>query len=321
MSDRVQIEYDDNSRARRRNLVVGVSRSPKSGSRACVEHGDVESRYVKQSPGHEGRLRETWPIGRSDAILLLGFYVAMTLLWTCIGLLIRQFGEGSALGNADRNIEEWLVERRTPSRDTLSLVGSMLSETAIKIVVTAVVGLGLLWVLKRWLETLVIAISLIIEAMIFMTVTLIVARPRPDVPQLDESPVSTSFPSGHVAAAACYGAMAVVLFWHTRNFWLRGLAMFLTVALPTAVGAARMYRGMHFLTDVVAGALIGAMCVVAVTWILTRAEARRCDEGTGHRPVEVGPNKHPDRLALRTVGPRRTSAWPGKVAIICRNPV
>lgn len=208
-------------------------------------------------------------------MLLLGFYVVMTLLWTGIGMLIKHVGDDGALGNADRGIEEWLVERRTPSRDTLSLFGSMLSETAIKIVVTAIVGLVLLRVLRRWLETLVIAVSLIIEALIFMTVTLIVARPRPDVPQLDGSPVSTSFPSGHVAAAACYGAMAVVLFWHTRNFWLRAVAVFLTIAIPTAVGAARMYRGMHYLTDVVAGAAIGAMCVVAVAWILTRAEARR----------------------------------------------
>ena len=59
------------------------------------------------------------------------------LLWTGIGVLIKHVGEDGALGNADRDIEEWLVERRTPSCDTLSLFGSMLSETAIKIVVTA----------------------------------------------------------------------------------------------------------------------------------------------------------------------------------------
>ncbi|HUF97348.1 MAG TPA: phosphatase PAP2 family protein [Ilumatobacter sp.] len=231
-------------------------------------------------------MRATWPIRRSDAGLLVGFYVAMTLLWTGIGALIKHSSDGTALGNADRDIEEWLVERRTPSRNTLSLVGSMLSETAIKIVVTAIVGVVLLWLLRRWFETLVIAVSLIIEAMIFMTVTLIVARPRPDVPRLDESPVSTSFPSGHVAAAACYGAMAVVLFWHTRRFWLRAMAVFLTLAIPTAVGVARMYRGMHYLTDVVGGAIIGAMCVVAVTWILKRAEARRLDEGTVLGPMK-----------------------------------
>jgi len=207
----------------------------------------------------------------------------MTLLWVGVGMLIKH-AEGTALVKADQEIEEWLVQRRTPRRNTLSLIGSMLSETAIKVVVTAIVGLVLLWVLKRWLETLVIAISLIIEAMIFMTVTLIVARPRPDVSHLDGSPVSSSFPSGHAAAAACYGAMAVVLFWHTRRVWLRALAVVLAVAIPIAVGLARMYRGMHHLTDVVGGLIIGVMCVVAVTWILRRAEARRLDERSGPAP-------------------------------------
>ncbi len=261
-----------------------------------MEDRAVESRFPAQSPDHDARLRDTWPIRRSEAGLLLGLYVIMTLLWTAVGMLVKHIGEDGALGNADRDIAERLVVSRTPSRDTLSLIGSMLSETAVKIVVTAIVSAVLLWVLKRWLDTLVIAVSLIIEAMIFMTVTLIVARPRPDVPQLDSSPVSTSFPSGHVAAAACYGAMAVVLFWHTRRFWLRSLAVFFTVAIPTAVGVARMYRGMHYLSDVVAGAIIGVMCVVAVTWILTRAEARRLDEVTGHRPADMRSGDDPDRL-------------------------
>lgn len=242
------------------------------------------------SSKHEGSLRATWPIRWSDAGLLLGFYAVMTLLWTGIGALIKHFSDGTALGNADRDIEEWLVERRTPSRDTLSLVGSMLSETAIKIVVTAIVGFVLLKVLKRWFEPLVIVVPLIIEAMIFMSVTLIVARPRPDVPQLDGSPVSTSFPSGHVAAAACYAAMAVVLFWHTRRVWLRAVAVLLTVAIPVAVGVARMYRGMHYLTDVVAGAIIGAMSVVAVIWILKRAEGRRLDEATDDGSKQTRPD-------------------------------
>jgi membrane-associated phospholipid phosphatase len=220
----------------------------------------------------------------------------MTLLWAGIGAIVKHFSEDAALGNADQDLAQWLVERRTPRRDTLSWVGSMLSETTVKIVVTAIVVLVLLRVLKRWLDPLVIAVSLIIEAMIFMTVTLIVARPRPDVPQLDGSPVSSSFPSGHVAAAVCYGAMAVVLFWHTRRFWLRALAVLLTVAIPVAVAVARMYRGMHYLTDVVAGAIIGAMCVVAVVWILQRAEARRLNEVSGHRPDDLRSTDDPSRL-------------------------
>ena len=58
----------------------------------------------------------------------------------------------------------------------------MLSETAIKIVVTAIVGLVLLCVFKRWLETLVIAVSLILEAMVFLTISVIVGGRVPTSP-------------------------------------------------------------------------------------------------------------------------------------------
>ena len=233
----------------------------------------------------KGQLRTTWPLQKSDFAALLAFYVGMTLLWTGVGEIIKHFAARRAVGRADQNIEEWFVDRRTPTLNDLSLVGSMLSETAIKIAVTAVVGLALLWAFRRWIDTLVIWVSLVVEAMIFLTVTTIVARPRPDVPKLDGSPVSSSFPSGHVAAAMCYAAMAVVVFWHTRKSWIRVLTVIATILVPVAVALARMYRGMHHLTDVLAGAIIGAMCVVFVTWLLRRAEDRRLT--TDHDPAKL----------------------------------
>jgi membrane-associated phospholipid phosphatase len=87
--------------------------------------------------------------------------------------------------------------------------------------------------------------------------------------------VGSSFPSGHVAAAACYAAVAIVVFWHTRNWWLRALTVVVVALTPVAVALARMYRGMHYLTDVVAGAILGAAAVLVATWILLRAERRR----------------------------------------------
>lgn len=266
-----------------------VSITRRRGTSGAVEHRAAQSptahpqteRPAVHATGDVSRhrLRETWPLQKSDFAALMGFYVGMTLLWTGVGLIVKHFADRSSIGRTDQNIEEWFVRRRTPTLNDLSLAGSMLSETAIKIAVTAIVGLALLWVLHRWVDTLVIWVSLIVEAMIFLTVTKIVARPRPDVPKLDGSPVSSSFPSGHVAAAMCYAAMAVVVFWHTRRHWIKVLTVIATIFVPVAVALSRMYRGMHHLTDVVAGAIIGAMCVVFVTWLLTRAEGRRVPDG------------------------------------------
>jgi undecaprenyl-diphosphatase len=206
----------------------------------------------------------------------------LTGVWSAIGWTIVDVADGTELVRTDERIANWLVERRTPTLDDVSHAGSLLAETIVKIVVTAIIVVVLLRAVKRWLEPLVVAVSLILEAMVFITVTWIVGRPRPDVGRLDGSPVGSSFPSGHVAAATCYAAVAVVVFWHTRRRWIRALAVVVTVAAPVTVGLARMYRGMHFLTDVVAGVLLGAASVAVVIWIVCRAEDRRRGHDVGH---------------------------------------
>ncbi len=116
---------------------------------------------------------------------------------------------------------------------------------------TAVLALVFLAVWRRWFESLVLAVSLVVEASAFIVVTTVVGRDRPDVPHLDNSPVGSSFPSGHTAAAAAYAAIAVIVFWHTRKVWARVLVSVVAIAIPIIVALARMYRGMHYLTDTV----------------------------------------------------------------------
>ncbi len=171
------------------------------------------------------RLRDTWPIRWRDVGLLLTCYVVLTGVWSAIGWTLVHPLDDSAIVRTDERVADWFVERRTPTLDDWSLAGSLLAETIVKIVVTAIIVGVLLWAVKRWLDPLVVAVSLILEAMVFITVTWIVARPRPDVERLDGSPVDSSFPSGHAAAAACYVAIAIVVFWHTRNRWLRALVV------------------------------------------------------------------------------------------------
>ena len=64
------------------------------------------------------------------------------------------------------------------------------------------------------------------------------------------------------------------MYWHTRNRVARGLVVALCVALPLIVGWARMYRGMHHLTDVIAGLLLGIVSVVLSWWMIHRAIER-----------------------------------------------
>lgn len=221
-------------------------------------------------PTHH-RLRDTWPLHRHQLWQLFVGWAVLTGLWVLVGkLLVGPFEDG-VIVRTDRRTAEAMAANRTPTWNGLSFWGSYLSETVTKVVVTAVVALVLLRVWRRWFEPLVIAVSLIVEAAAFITVTHIVGRDRPDVARLDSSPVSSSFPSGHAAAAAAYAAFAVVVFWHTRKWWPRMLAVVITVAIPLIVSLARMYRGMHFLSDTVAGMVLGVASVLLTVFVLRRS--------------------------------------------------
>jgi undecaprenyl-diphosphatase len=218
-------------------------------------------------------LGSTWLLHRRELLQLLAAYVVLTAAFALAGTWLKS-ADDSAIVRLDQRVADRFVETRTPTLNDWSLVASWAAETVTKIAVTALLVGIMLAVWRRWREPLMLAVPLVLEAATFLTVTLIVARPRPDVPRLDESPVDSSFPSGHVAAAACYGAIVIVAVWRRwRPSVTLTLGLFVA-AVTLAVAWARMYRGMHFLSDTVAGALLGLSAVIVSWWILRRAEPR-----------------------------------------------
>jgi undecaprenyl-diphosphatase len=219
-------------------------------------------------------LGETWPLHRPQVLALVLWGLAITAVFAAAGLLLTRTFRHSALLRYDQELAERMADNRTSGWNTVSWWGSMLAETAPKIVVTSIIAIVFVRVWKRWLEAVVVAIALILEASVFLAVTLIVGRDRPSVEQLDESPIGSSFPSGHTAAAVVYATIAVIVFWHTRNVLARVAVVALSTIVPLVVGWARMYRGMHHLTDTVAGAILGVVClVVTVRVVRSSAEA------------------------------------------------
>lgn len=255
-----------------------------SGSSGSAYRADTGTNQPSDRPPpaeRSDRLRDTWPVHRRQALQLLCGYAVLTLIWLGVGKLLTGPLENSGIVRTDQRVAEWMVAHRTPTWTHLTVWGSFLAETTTKVVVTAVVALVLLKVLKRWLEPMVLVVSLVIEAAAFIVVTTVVGRERPNVPRLDDSPVGSSFPSGHTAAAAAYLAIVVVVFWHTRKRWVRCIAVVVGALVPVIVALSRMYRGMHYLSDTVAGAILGIAAVVLTVTILSRSP----EALTAMRPV------------------------------------
>ena len=84
---------------------------------------------------------------------------------------------------------------------------------------------------------------------------------------------SYSFPSGHsMASAAVYGSVAVLVA-RACPAWER-LALTSAAALVLLIGTSRIFLGVHWPTDVLAGWAGGAFVALVGTYLLKRAEAR-----------------------------------------------
>ena len=232
--------------------------------------GSLRGRPLDPSPGDreaalETNLAERWrhlPNGVPSAIFLVVGGAALLVLLVVVGYLIAKVFHDDGLGHADAALSRWFAAHRTPGLNQLThyttLAAETLTITALAVGTVAITAV--VW--RRWREPMLVAAAVAGEVSIFLLVTLMVERKRPPVPHLDQAPPTSSFPSGHVAAAVCmYGALAIIANERASSALVRGLFLALAVLIPLAVALSRLYRGMHYLTDVLGGVVLG------VTWL------------------------------------------------------
>jgi membrane-associated phospholipid phosphatase len=209
-------------------------------------------------------LRE-WPLHRPQWEFLGWAWLLVTPVVIGLGLLIVHVLEDGAFGRRDLRISEWFADQRTPRLEDAAQIGAGIADTLTVIPICAVllVACAIAW--KRWLEPAMVILAVIFEKAVFLPATMLAQRDRPPVGQLDGNPPSTSYFSGHTAAAvALYFGLFVIVTWHTRSRAIRTIAALVASAAVVAVGLSRLLLGMHYLSDVVVGTIVGAISVIVV---------------------------------------------------------
>ena len=98
----------------------------------------------------------------------------------------------------------------------------------------------------------------------------LIERPRPPLDMQAIIETGYSFPSGHsVAAMSMYGFLAYLLYRDTTSRTVRWLTVSVASALILLMGWSRLYLGVHYLSDVIAGYLVGA-AFLYLAMIVTR---------------------------------------------------
>jgi undecaprenyl-diphosphatase len=140
----------------------------------------------------------------------------------------------------------------------ISFLGSTLFLTAATIFIVA-------WfALRKWgREAKLFAITMIGASILNTTLKLAFKRPRP-IPFFDLTPPETySFPSGHSLASCCFFAgLAAILSGRVKSRRARTITWIVASIMFLLIGLSRIYLGVHFTTDVIAG------FAAALIWIL-----------------------------------------------------
>ncbi len=137
-----------------------------------------------------------------------------------------------------------------------------------------------LWLMKRkrWDQLIFLDTAVGGAALLNLILKQMFARPRPDYPQAYLTEPGFSFPSGHaMCSVACYGAIAYLSCAHMKSFRAKLLVSIGALVISRLIGYSRLYLGVHYITDVLAGWAGGmawlAVCILFDQLYLQRAES------------------------------------------------
>lgn len=216
-------------------------------------------------------------VGGLAGLLAILFYASLRnqrhTPWLAAGLcLISLLGLSIAwpqMQALDQGLMSLIQQTRYPLMDQLMVFITRLGDLSIQLGVGLLL-VALLAVAKHWQSACFVAVSLLGTALLNTALKYGFSRARPEL--LAEPLASHSYPSGHSSAAFAFFLVLGILAGRQQVLRLR-LAWLLLASLPAlAVAGSRVYLGVHWPTDVLAGSLLAATCCAATLgWIQRRS--------------------------------------------------
>jgi undecaprenyl-diphosphatase len=237
---------------------------------------------LERAAGHPliGRVASIEPMALAAVILAAGLLLAFA---TLANLVSR--------GGAPA-FDEWLiVALRTPG-DLADPIGpawveemmrdfTALGSTGVLTVMVLAIA-GFLAMTRKGHAALFVLASVTGGVLISQTMKWAYARPRPDLVPHGAEVYTASFPSGHsMMSAVVYLTLGALLARTQADRGVKAYVLAIAVTLTVLVGASRVYLGVHWPTDVLAGWTLGGLWALVCLSVMQWLQARGQVEGEG----------------------------------------
>jgi undecaprenyl-diphosphatase len=166
------------------------------------------------------------------------------------------------------------IEERSAGLNGLAIVITNLGSTAAMAVLAVLVGAFCWWRGQR-ADAVLAVVAMGTASVVFTLLKRSLDRARPPTADRLVAVTNESLPSGHATMSVVVIGTIVVLAWAGLGLAARVAAVLVAAVWVGAVGATRVYLGVHWFCDVIAGWLVGAawlaVCVAVWAWWCRRA--------------------------------------------------
>ena len=151
-----------------------------------------------------------------------------------------------------------------------------LGSTGVLTLMVLAVG-GFLAMTRKGYATLAVLVAVISGVLLSQTMKWAYARPRPELVPHGAEVYTASFPSGHaMMSAIVYLTLGALLARTQSGQGVKAYILSVAVILTVLVGTSRVYLGVHWPTDVLAGWALGGVwalfCWLAMLWLQARGQ-------------------------------------------------
>jgi membrane-associated phospholipid phosphatase len=196
---------------------------------------------------------------------------------TLAGVVVRQIGP---TGLIDQPTAAFLAAHRTAWLTGAMRLATDLGAAGVLVPLTLVAGLLWRWRRGSWRPGAVLAGALAGAWVLQVSVKQLVERARPPAGLAVVHAGGFAFPSGHATdAVATYGTLAFLVAHASQRRLPRAAAWAAAAGLVVAVGLSRVYLGVHWLTDVLAGVGLGAVWAGSLILIVGNRIERPAPQG------------------------------------------